>query len=121
MTSRIHKLLPPEFMKLQKMQDAATRLVTGTPRFCHVTPLLFHLHWPPISYRIKILLLKFKCLYSQAPNYLIDLTTMKKQSRCSWFGYISNPLGRVSRTSFLHLQQVYSVYSTDFLCTHLKH
>ena len=55
------------------------------PRFCHVTPLLFHLHWLPISYRIKfkILLLTFKCLYGQAPNYLIDLITIKKQSRYS--------------------------------------
>ena len=54
-------------------------------RFCHVTPLLFHLHWLPISYRIKfkILLLTFKCLYGQAPNYLIDFITIKKQSRYS--------------------------------------
>ena len=72
-------------MKLQRIQNAAARLVTGTPRFCHVTPLLFHLHWLPISYRIKfkILLLTFKCLYGQAPNYLIDLITIKKQSRYS--------------------------------------
>ena len=55
------------------------------PRFRHVTRLLFHLHWLPISYRIKfkILLLTFKCLYGQAPNYLIDLITIKKQSRYS--------------------------------------
>ena len=54
-------------------------------RFCHVTPLLFHLHWLPISFPIKfkILLLTFKCLYSQAPYYLIDLITIKKQSRYS--------------------------------------
>ena len=72
-------------MKLQRIQHAAARLVTGTPRFCHVTPLLLHLHWLPISYRIKfkILLLTFKCLYGQAPNYLIDLITIKKQSRYS--------------------------------------
>ena len=39
----------------------------------------------PISYRIKfkILLLPFKCLYGQAPNYLIDFITIKKQSRYS--------------------------------------
>ena len=52
------------------------------PRFRHVTPLLFRLHWLPISYHIKfrILLLTFKCLYGLAPNYLIDLVTIKKQS-----------------------------------------
>ena len=72
-------------MKLQRIQNAAARLVTGTPRFCHVTPLLCHLHWLLTSDRIKfkILLLTFKCLYGQAPNYLIDLITIKKQSRYS--------------------------------------
>ena len=46
-------------------------IVTGTPRFCHVRPLLFQLHWFPISYciKFKILLLTFKCLCGLAPNY----------------------------------------------------
>ena len=56
------------------------RLVTD-----HVTLLLFHPHWLPISYCItfKILFLTFQCLYGQAPTYLIDLITIKKQSRYS--------------------------------------
>ena len=33
--------------------------------------------------KFKILLLTFKCLYGQAPNYLIDFITIKKQSRYS--------------------------------------
>ena len=83
--SLLYGLPNSHIMKLQRIQNAAARLVTGTLRFCHVTPLLFHLHWLPISYRIKfkILLLSFKCLYGQAPNYLIDLITIKKQSRYS--------------------------------------
>ena len=83
--SLLYGLPNSHIMKLQRIQNAAARLVTGTPRFCHVTPLLFHLHWLPISYRIKfkILLLTFKCLYGQAPNYLIDLITIEKQSRYS--------------------------------------
>ena len=83
--SLLYGLPNSHIMKLQRIQNAAARLVTGTPRFCHVTPLLFHLHWLPISYRIKfkILLLTFKCLYGQAPNYLIDFITIKKQSRYS--------------------------------------
>ena len=83
--SPLYGLPNSHIMKLQRIQNAAARLVTGTPRFCHVTPLLFYLHWLPISYRIKfkILLLTFKCLYGQAPNYLIDLITIKKQSRYS--------------------------------------
>ena len=83
--SVLYGLPKSHIMKLQWIQNAVARLVTGTLRFCHVTPLLFHLHWLPISYRIKfkILLLTFKCLYGQAPNYLIDLINIKKQSRYS--------------------------------------
>ena len=80
--SLLYGLPNSHIMKLQRMQNAAARLVTETTRFCHVTPLFFHLHWLPISYRImfKILLLTFKCLYGQA---LTDLITIKKQSRYS--------------------------------------
>ena len=83
--SLLYGLPNSHIMKLQRIQNAAARLVTGTPRFCHVTPLLFHLYWLPISYRIKfkMLLLTFKCLYGQPPNYLIDFITIKKQSRYS--------------------------------------
>ena len=86
--SLLYGLLNSHIMNLQRIQNAAARLVAGAPRFCHVTPLLsllFHLHWLPISYHIKfkILLLTFKCLYGLAPNYLIDLISIKKQSRYS--------------------------------------
>ena len=51
--SLLYGLPNSHIMKLQRIQNAAARLVSGIPRFCHVTPLLFHLHWLPISYRIK--------------------------------------------------------------------
>ena len=35
--------------KLLRVQDAAARLVTGMSRFCHVTPVLFSLHWLPVE------------------------------------------------------------------------
>ena len=55
--------------KLQRVQNAAARLVTNTPRICHTTPILKDLHWLPIKYRIefKIVLLTFKCLHGLAP------------------------------------------------------
>ena len=35
--------------KLQRLQNAAARLVNGFPRFCHITPILESLHWLPIE------------------------------------------------------------------------
>ena len=69
--------------KLQRVQNAPARLVTNTPRICHITPILEDLHWLPIKYRIqfKIVLLTFKCLYGLAPQYLVDLIAVAPQSR----------------------------------------
>ena len=41
----------------------------------HITPVLKELHWLPIEQRIKfkILLITFKALNKQAPNYITDL------------------------------------------------
>lgn len=57
------------------MQNAAARLVTGTRRFEHITPVLAALHWLPVKFRVdfKILLLTFKALHGLAPSYLTDL------------------------------------------------
>ena len=69
--------------KLQRVQNAAARLVTNTPCICHITPILEDLHWLPIKYRIelKIVLLTFKCLHGLAPQYLVDLIAVAAQSR----------------------------------------
>ena len=69
--------------KLQRVQNAAARLVTNTPCVCHITPILKDLHWSPIKYRIefKIVLLTFKCLQGLAPQYLVDLIAIAPQSR----------------------------------------
>ena len=48
--------------KIQRVQNAAVRLIFEQPKFCHITPVLSQLHWLPIKYRIefKILLMSFK-------------------------------------------------------------
>ena len=45
--------------KIQRVQNAAARLIFEQPKFCHMTPVLSQLHWLPIRYRIefKILLI----------------------------------------------------------------
>ena len=61
--------------KLQSVQNAAARLITGSRKFDHITPVLRDLHWLPVRQRIifKIALLVFKCLHGLAPPYLADL------------------------------------------------
>ena len=53
-----------QLKKLQYAQNTAARIVTQTRTFDHITPVLFDLHWLPVSYRIvfNILLLVFKSL-----------------------------------------------------------
>lgn len=58
--------------RLQLVQNAAARLVTGARKFDHITPILKELHWLPVKQRItyKTAMLVFKCLTSRAPGYL---------------------------------------------------
>ena len=69
--------------RLQRVQNAAARLVTRTAKYEHITPVLRALHWLPIAQRIdyKILLLTFKALIGTAPSYLQDLIQLSSHSR----------------------------------------
>jgi len=60
--------------RLQSVQDAAARLITGAPRRDHITPILRQLHWLPVRRRVdfKIAVLVFQCLTGQAPGYLAE-------------------------------------------------
>ena len=53
-----------QLQKLQRVQNAAARIITGTRKYDHITPVLRELHWLPVKERIdfKILLLTFKTL-----------------------------------------------------------
>ena len=69
--------------KLQRVQNACARLILKEQRFCHITPLIFKLHWLPIRYRIefKILLITFKILNFLAPSYLSSLISLRPPSK----------------------------------------
>ena len=61
--------------RLQAVQNAAARLVTGTRRRDHITPILRQLHWLPVRQRVnfKLSVLVFKALHGLAPTcYLVD-------------------------------------------------
>ena len=57
------------------VQNAAAKLVVRARKYDHVTPILIELHWLPVFYRIrfKILLLTYKCLHGEGPEYLCNL------------------------------------------------
>jgi hypothetical protein len=62
--------------KLQVAQNSAARLVSGTGRREHITPVLKQLHWLPVRQRIhyKILSQTFQSLNTDsAPEYLKDM------------------------------------------------
>lgn len=69
--------------RLQLVQNAAARVLTGKRKRDHITPVLRHLHWLPVDYRInfKILLLTFKCLNGLAPEYLKELLHVHTPAR----------------------------------------
>ena len=64
--------------KLRWVQNAAARLITGTAKFSHITPVLRTLHWLPIKQRVqfKVLILVFKAINGLAPNYVINLVNI---------------------------------------------
>ena len=61
--------------KLQCVQNSAARLLTGTKKYEHISPILAKLHWLPVRSRIeyKILLLTFRALNNIGPQYIRDL------------------------------------------------
>ena len=71
-----------QIQKLQRIQNAAARLILRQRKFEHITPTLIELHWLPVTYRIKctILVLTFKCLNCMAPQYLKELIERKTKS-----------------------------------------
>ena len=52
--------------RLQLIQNSAARLLTKTKKREHITPVLYTLHWLPVSHRIdfKVLLIVYKALNS---------------------------------------------------------
>ncbi|KAF7246446.1 AT-rich interactive domain-containing protein 2 [Varanus komodoensis] len=57
---------------LQLVQNRAARLLTGTGRYAHMTPVLHQLHWLPIEARaqFKVLIMTYKALNGLGPGYL---------------------------------------------------
>ena len=62
---------------LQRVQNAAAKLITGIYMRDHVTPALQQLHWLPVPYRVtyKLCLLMHLIHIGHSPAYLTGLST----------------------------------------------
>ena len=80
--SLLHGLPTTHINKLQRVQNAAARLICSTPRFSRITPVLYSLHLLPVRFRIvfKILIITFKAIHGQAPDYICNLIRVKNPS-----------------------------------------
>ena len=70
--------------RLQRMHNAAARLILCRHRTDRATPLLRKLVWLPVACRIqyKILLLSYKITHRHVPFYLRDLLPSYQPTRC---------------------------------------
>ena len=66
----------------QSIQNAAARLLTGTRRRDHISPVLSRLHWLPVKQRVifKLATIVFKSLRSETPSYLANLCQLVADS-----------------------------------------
>jgi len=62
--------------KLQRVLNAAARIVSGTRKYDHGLTDLMHneLHWLDVPDRVKykLCMLMYRCQHNQAPRYLMD-------------------------------------------------
>ena len=67
--------------KLQAVQNFACRIVSGTGKYDHVTPVLKRLSWLPVKEYIfyRQAVMAFKCITGQAPKYLTDQFITREQ------------------------------------------
>ena len=83
--------------RLQSVQNSAARLITGSRRHEHISPILRDLHWLRVAQRVefRVALTVFKCLNGLAPPYLVDLCI---------------PLHKISRPSALRSNSSNQLY-----------
>jgi len=71
--SLLYSITDRLMQRVQSVQNAAARLVTGARRSDHITPVLCQLPWP-VQQRVdfKVIGLVFQFLTGQTPVYLAD-------------------------------------------------
>ena len=79
--SLLYGTIDKNFVKLQRIQNTAARLITHVPKY-DITPVLKELHWLPVRERVcfKIMLLVHRAVNFRGPVYLRDLIYMLTSS-----------------------------------------
>lgn len=69
--------------RLQIVQNAAARFLTGTKKREHISPIQASLHWLPVKQRVdfKVLTYVFKALHGMAPIYISELLSCYSPQR----------------------------------------
>ena len=94
-SSVLYGIPPIHTNKLQRVQNAAARLLTNKPRYSHITPVMVDLHWLPVRFRIifKVILFTFKAVHGTAPTCITSLLSFQ-QSRYNLRSVGNNTLAR---------------------------
>ena len=68
---------------LQRVQNAAARLIMQCHRTTHTSPILKELHWLPIKDRIisSVVVNVFKALHGQSPQHIRNLPCYEEKAR----------------------------------------
>ena len=68
-----------QIVKLQRVQNAAARLVLSLSNYSHISTVLY---WLPVQHRVhfKILILTFKAIHGLVPKYIIEIINIKPRS-----------------------------------------
>ena len=74
-----------QISKIQRVQNAAVRVIFMKSKYCHITPLVKELHWLPVTYRIqlKVIFITFKALHDMAPSYISSLLRVRQSTKYS--------------------------------------
>ena len=97
----LYNLPNSQIGQLQKLQNAAARVVSLSSKRSHITPILKTLHWLPVKERIifKILLFVYYIVNGTAPDYnksLLRLYQPTRTLRSSNSGLLQIPLSKKS-------------------------
>ena len=115
-TSRLdygNGLLYGILQRLQRIQNCAARLITRTPKYEHITPVLRRLYLLPVRQRtlFKLLVLTYCAVNATAPNYLVQLLHRRNVSRTLRSGSSTDILSVPPSRTVTHGDRCFTVAS----------